>query len=803
MPLTVRSLGFILLSVPSVGQAQTVAEAIDQPGLLISYGGNASWIGQSIITQDGIDAAQNGNINHLQSSEFSVNANGPGTIRFWWRASTEPGFDSLRFSLNGQLKAGPLSGTSGWEQVSFPILSGSHTLKWTYQKDESGDGGSDSVWVDQLVLPPPIVDADGDKLDDGWEQTYFGGLAQSGSDNPDGDPLSNELEFSYGTNPMVYDDVAFFPDSALDAALRTVLGQPDGLLPRSLVANLTSLDVSRKSILSLSGMQAATGLQELICHENSIADFTPLQSLPALSKLYANQNVVVDLSPLPSIATLQELSLSGNPVADWSPLGSMTQLKRLYLDATAIDSVEFLGTLSQLEWLSLTQNQLENITPLMGCTSLRYLYLADNQIADLGPLAFCTQLRFLSMADNRVDNLVPLASLPQLQWLYLERNAIADLSPLSGRTQLIGCYLSSNKVEAVDHLANLPSLRRLDLENNLLNNVTSLTQFSGLQYLYLSGNRLTHLPSLGQFSQLRELTLANNLLSELPSLHALTMLRKLYLSGNQLRNLDALAGLNSLQTLQANNNLLEHLTGLASLSALTECHLSQNRLRDLTPLGNLPNLSKLTLDENRINSLAPLASLSQLNDLSLVDNLVHDLSPLTGLTNLAVISLDKNRLNLASGSAAQSIIDEWIANGLAVTTTQQTYDPQDTDADFLPDSWEVQYFGNLQRDGWGDHDQDGQSDSLEEKAGTHPALATSRFHLIFLTANQLSYQPFRLDRQYRLYWSTSIDGTEWNLYDASQPVANGDGATLPLPALTALPFQLGTGETIFFRVSIE
>ncbi len=803
MSLRFRIMGFISLLIPSFAHAQSVAEAIDQPGLLISNGGHAFWIGQSLVTQDGVDAAQNGNIHHAQFSEFSLTAKGPGTVRFWWKASTEPNFDSIRFFLNGKLKAGPLNGTTGWEQISFSVTAGSHNMKWIYQKDESGDGGSDSVWVDQLILPPPIVDADGDELDDGWERTYFGNLGLSGSDNPDGDPLSNEVEFSYGTHPLVYDDVAFFPDAALDTAIRNIVGQAEGLLPRASLTHLNRLDISRQSISDLTGLSAASGLQELICQDNYIADLRPLQALPVLRKLYADRNAVVDLSPLVSLSSLQELSLSGNPVVDWSPIASMPQLKRLFLDATGIDKVDFLSTLWQLEWLSLTNNQIADITPLQGCTSLRNLYLSHNRIAEIGALAFCSELRLLSMSDNRLENITPLATLPQLQWLYLERNAIVDLGPLSGRTQLIGCYLSSNQVEQIDNLFGLPSLRRLDLENNLLRSVNALTRFPGLQYLYLSGNRLTQLPALAQLGQLRELTLSDNQLSVLPPLNTLTSLRKLALSGNQLRTLDALSGLQGLQILQANRNLLENLAGMESLTALQECHLSQNRIRDLTPLATLTNLRRLHLEQNRIQALAPLASLSLLNELSLVDNLVYELSPLTSLNNLAIISLDKNRLNLASGSPAEAIIRQWIENGLAVTATQQTYDPLDVDADFLPDTWEIQYFASLARDGWGDYDGDGQSDSLEEKAGTHPGLASSRFHLIFSSADQIWYRPFRVDRHYRLYWTKTLESKEWNLYTTTQPVTSGDEAVLSLPPLTSPPFRLENQETIYFRVTIE
>jgi len=46
--------------------------------------------------------------------------------------------------------------------------------------------------------------------------------------------------------------------------------------------------------------------------------------------------------------------------------------------------------------------------------------------------------------------------------------------------------------------------------------------------------------------------------------------------------------------------------------------------------------------------------------------------------------------------------------------------PNDSDGDGMPDWWEVQYFGNLDRDGTGDWDGDGLIDLAEFEYGTNP-----------------------------------------------------------------------------------
>lgn len=49
----------------------------------------------------------------------------------------------------------------------------------------------------------------------------------------------------------------------------------------------------------------------------------------------------------------------------------------------------------------------------------------------------------------------------------------------------------------------------------------------------------------------------------------------------------------------------------------------------------------------------------------------------------------------------------------------------DTDHDGMSDTWELEYFGGLGRDGTGDYDSDGLADALEEDHGTNPANADS------------------------------------------------------------------------------
>ena len=73
-----------------------------------------------------------------------------GTVQFSYKTSSES-FDKLYFYIDG-VSQGSWGGTTAWTTVSFPLTSGTHTLKWSYQKDISTHTGSDRVYVDDISI---------------------------------------------------------------------------------------------------------------------------------------------------------------------------------------------------------------------------------------------------------------------------------------------------------------------------------------------------------------------------------------------------------------------------------------------------------------------------------------------------------------------------------------------------------------------------------------------------------------------------------------------------------------------------
>ena len=116
-------------------------------------GGDADWHEDSSIKYSGAFSAASGDVNDSQSSWLGRNytfAN-DDTIMFYWKVSSEEYYDYLRFYID-DVEVASISGEVNWTKASIPVTAGAHTLKWSYEKDESESLGSDTGWIDNISL---------------------------------------------------------------------------------------------------------------------------------------------------------------------------------------------------------------------------------------------------------------------------------------------------------------------------------------------------------------------------------------------------------------------------------------------------------------------------------------------------------------------------------------------------------------------------------------------------------------------------------------------------------------------------
>ncbi|MCQ2283396.1 MAG: C25 family cysteine peptidase [Bacteroidales bacterium] len=123
---------------------------------------NYSWSNNSskpwtITTQnpyEGNYAARSGAISNNGSSVLSISQYvvSADTISFYYKVSSEDGYDMFNFYIDNTLK-GSWSGEEGWARAAYAVMPGQHTFKWEYEKDYMVNSGQDMAMIDYIELP--------------------------------------------------------------------------------------------------------------------------------------------------------------------------------------------------------------------------------------------------------------------------------------------------------------------------------------------------------------------------------------------------------------------------------------------------------------------------------------------------------------------------------------------------------------------------------------------------------------------------------------------------------------------------
>lgn len=131
--------------------------AADSPGLTWTTSPSFPWFGQSLVSHDGINAAQSALTDEPiadSDSWLQTSVTGPGTLSFFWRASSATN-DYLTLLVNSVEAAGRLSGLTEWRPVVLDFPAGNYTLRWLFKRFYGYDSNAlNTAWVDQVRFTP-------------------------------------------------------------------------------------------------------------------------------------------------------------------------------------------------------------------------------------------------------------------------------------------------------------------------------------------------------------------------------------------------------------------------------------------------------------------------------------------------------------------------------------------------------------------------------------------------------------------------------------------------------------------------
>ena len=129
----------------------SLGEAVDNLSLEWVSGGDVPWFGENTLAFSGGDAAQSGAISDGQASWVRTTITGPATLSFYWKVSSEEGYDTLQFFID-DVQQFSISGEVDWQQRTVSLEAGTHSIGWVYSKDFCCAAGSDQAWIDQVEV---------------------------------------------------------------------------------------------------------------------------------------------------------------------------------------------------------------------------------------------------------------------------------------------------------------------------------------------------------------------------------------------------------------------------------------------------------------------------------------------------------------------------------------------------------------------------------------------------------------------------------------------------------------------------
>ena len=162
VPATVTWIGnptaqFHVQQTANYGETGSVSDDFERTSLGANYttGGNANLAISSTSSHSPTRSAKAGTISHNQQSWMKRTLSG-SQVSFWYRVSSESGYDFFNFYVDGDRKV-HASGTVNWTQFATAVPAGPHELKWEYAKDNTVSYGSDTAWVDDLLVTTDLT----------------------------------------------------------------------------------------------------------------------------------------------------------------------------------------------------------------------------------------------------------------------------------------------------------------------------------------------------------------------------------------------------------------------------------------------------------------------------------------------------------------------------------------------------------------------------------------------------------------------------------------------------------------------
>ncbi len=361
----------------------------------------------------------------------------------------------------------------------------------------------------------------------------------------------------------------------------------DGAIDMNEARAVKWLDISKASIVDLTGIENFTSLVYLRCRLNQLTNLN-VSTLKNLKYLNCNSNRLKNIN-VSGLNNLEILICSYNQLSTLD-VSNLINLEIMHCEYNKLTSINLDG-IGNMDSINCYNNQFTTLD-LTGVTDILYLNCASNNLSTLD-LSMLNTLHNLICSNNHISSL-NLNGL-SLDKLNYSANNLTSVD-INNFTNIKSLFLSSNHLSSID-LNNFINVETLDISSNQLSSI-DLSANIALSSLFCGGNQLTNL-DLNNNLSLTTLNCSNNQLTNL-DLNNNVSLASLNCSNNQLRNLDLNNNV-SLASLNCSNNQLTNLF-LNKNVLLCDLNCSANQLKSLELADNY-KLYSLYCSYNQLSTL--------------------------------------------------------------------------------------------------------------------------------------------------------------------------------------------------------
>ncbi len=475
---------------------------------------------------------------------------------------------------------------------------------------------------------------------------------------------------------------ANFPDANFRTYMRS--GHAEQYLTPSELQNLTSLNVSHKSISSLKGVEKLIYLKNLMCYNNSIEDLD-VSSNTRLEYLDCDNNRLTSLTlPPASNSPLRQIRCASN---DFTSLYITDRPNLTALDASnntsmlvfncsrnKLSSLDVTGCSALTEFQCYGSNHTVTTLNLAGTTGLTLLDCSYcSKLSTITNLESCTSMERLLCYYTAISSLSAVSNMSNLKYLDCEGTQITSLN-VCGKRQLTTLYCMNNSQlkelycynSALTLLdcTNCPALETIKCWGNSFTTL-NMTGNTALTYLDCAPNaNLTTITSLSNCKAMETLICYSTSISDLSDVAYMTNLDLLNCNSTKLTSL-TIRDKSKLTAVYCHSNpQLTDLTvtncpklnvlGCHDCTDLTDLSCYMNDLTTIDVSGNTALVQILAHGNDNLSKIEGLSNCKELETLEISDCDFSSID-LSGLTKLSSLYCDGNKLTSLNVSALTSL----------------------------------------------------------------------------------------------------------------------------------------------------